>query len=295
MEKQYYEQGDTIILNQTQDFHIQHILECGQCFRFEKIEENVYQLIAHRKKLRIGQEKNQITFYPMSMEEFTTLWITYFDLERDYGAIKQQLSQQDPILQEAISYKPGIRILRQDPWECLISFIISQNKRISHIQQVIHYLCEAFGDKINAEDGNSYYTFPTPQQLAKATETDIRGCKAGFRAPYIVDACHKVIHGEVDLQNLYQLPTSQAKQELLKIKGVGPKIADCVLLFAYGRYEVFPTDVWIQRMMKTFYLGEEATYQQIQQYAKEKFGNLGGFAQQYLFYYGREKQITKKQ
>ncbi len=288
----YDAQGQSIVLEGITDFHIEHILECGQCFRFQKITQNHYKLIAYGKQLFIRQEEDYVLFYPTSIEEFTTIWIPYFDLERNYTLIKKSLSSKDPILQKAIAHKPGIRILQQDPWECLISFIISQNKKISHIQQVIQNICETFGNKITVEEG-IYYTFPTPQQLSQATETDIRACKAGFRAPYIVDACQKVIKGEIDLNAIKTYRTIEAKKELLKIKGVGPKISDCVLLFAYGRYEVFPTDVWIRRMMQVFYLGEDATLQQIQEYAAQQFGNLGGFAQQYLFYYGREKQITK--
>ncbi|NMA82706.1 MAG: DNA-3-methyladenine glycosylase 2 family protein [Epulopiscium sp.] len=289
----YYALGEQVILENPSDFNIEDILECGQCFRYKKITHQHYQIIAHGLKLFIHQEKHRVVFYPTTMDVFQKIWIPYFDLKRNYGQIKTKLSTEDPILAEAIAYKPGIRLLRQDPWECLISFIISQNKRIIHIQQIIGYLSETFGSRMDANEEKGDYIFPTPQQLGKGTEEDIRKCKAGFRAPYIVDACMKINDGEINLDALYEYPTEEARKELLKIRGVGPKIADCVLLFAYGRYEVFPTDVWIERMMKKFYVGDKASKAEIQQYAAKQFGDLGGFAQQYLFYYGREKQINE--
>ena len=178
----------------------------------------------------------------------------------------------------------------------LISFIISQNKAIPHIQQCIHNISERYGQEIEheEEDDRRYYTFPTPEELAKATEQELRECKVGFRAPYIVDACQKVMNGEIVLNDLFNMSSQEAKEELMKIKGVGPKVSDCILLFAYGKMDLFPTDVWIKRVIEGMYFeGKEISLQAIQTFAREYFADLAGYAQQYLFYYGRENSLYK--
>lgn len=290
----YYEQiGDRVVVYGQQDFDIGETLECGQCFRYHKLTDKAYILIAHHKVIQVVQTDEQIVFYHTTKEEFEKIWIPYFDLDRDYGTIKQGFRNMDEHLENAVLYAPGIHILRQDPWECLISFIISQNKQIPHIRQVIHNLSERYGQILCTKDSCDYYSFPTAEELMKASESGIRACKAGFRAPYIVDACEKVLSKEVDLQYFPNLTTEEARQELLKIKGVGPKIADCVLLFSAGRYEVFPTDVWVKRVIECLYLKKEVRIQEIHRFAADYFGNLGGFAQQYLFYYARELKIGK--
>jgi len=276
------------------DFSLEETLECGQCFRFEKLEDNKYLVVANSKVIIIKQEGNELIFENIEDEKDEKVWKNYFDLDRDYKKIKDELSSTDKVLTDAINYKPGIRLLKQDVWECLISFIISQNKQIPHIKQVIKNISEAFGTNIGTYNDKVYYSFPTIEQLSKATEDQIRACKAGFRAPYIIDACAKINSGQIDIYNLESMETIKAKEELLKIKGVGNKISDCVALFSLSKHEVFPTDVWIKRVMEYFYMKEEAELKDIQKFAREQFGDYAGFAQQYLFYYARDKKIGKK-
>ncbi|MCD8089995.1 MAG: DNA-3-methyladenine glycosylase [Clostridiales bacterium] len=268
-------------------FEIGQILECGQCFRFEKIEEGHYKIIARNRVLYIKQDEEKICLYPCSAEEFGNIWHDYFDLGTDYDEIKATLSE-DSVLRDAIAFGSGIRLLNQDPFECLISFIISQNNRIPMIQKVIGNISAKWGEK-TGED----FLFPTLEALKVADCESLNECKTGFRSKYIRDCLDRLSSGEISLNNIKAMDTAEAKAELMKIKGVGTKVADCVLLFSLRRREVFPTDVWIKRVMEYFYFdGKEAPIKEIHGFAAEKWGRYAGFAQQYLFYYARTLQIN---
>lgn len=291
---EYKVDGNNIIINRLCDFDIEHILECGQCFRFYKKTDKDYVVVAYDKILRITQDEDEIVFHNTIREDFDSIWTKYFDLERDYTSIKRVLSDKDEHLHRAVSEKGGIRILQQDTWETLISFIISQNKSISHIKKLIEDISKRYGTYIGEEDGIEFYSFPTIEQLSEATEQDLRDLKVGFRAPYIADACRKVVNNEIALDKLAHMDIMDAKNELMKIKGVGPKVADCVLLFGAKRYEVFPTDVWVKRIMEHYYFGSDTKIKVIHEFAVEHYGTLAGFAQQFLFYYARDFKIGKK-
>ena len=286
------------MVEQLEYFNIGQILESGQVFRFEKINPHTYRLIAKGKCIKVTQlpESTTLMIYNSTLGEFEEIWRPYFDIDTDYKQIAQTLSQKDEYMSQAIDFGKGIRLLKQDPWEMLISFIISQNKAIPHIQKCIENISERYGQKIayEEEEDSYYYTFPTPEELAKATEEELRECKVGFRAPYIVDACQKVMSGEIILNDLFNMSAKEAKEELMKIKGVGPKVSDCILLFAYGKMDLFPTDVWIKRVVEGIYFdGKEISLQAIQKFAREYFADLAGYAQQYLFYYGRENNLYR--
>ena len=275
----YKKVGNSIEMIEYDSFDIGQILECGQCFRFSGSDNN-YSIIAHGKLLNISQTNDKIIFYPCTINEFENIWINYFDLNTDYLQIKKILSHSDNILAKAIKLCGGIRILNQDKWECLISFIISQNNRIPQIKKVIENISNMFGSKIN----DQYYTFPTRSQLLNATQENLQNCKAGFRSKYILDA----IKSEINLENLSNLSTQDIKNTLMKIKGVGNKVADCSLLFSFGRREVYPTDVWIKRVTQEIYFNnKDVSINQIHNFAKHKSGNLAGYSQQYLFHYAR--------
>jgi len=283
---EYKYENDKVILLNADSFDISQILECGQCFRFKKLKEYKYTIIAYKKVLNIEQKGKNIEFYPCSEQDFKNIWINYFDLNTDYSKIKQELSK-DAVLKKAIEYAPGIRILNQETWECLISFIISQNNRIPMIKQAVRNISKKYGDCIEDE----FYAFPTLEQLINANEEDLKQCKTGFRAAYILNACNMVKSGEVKLNEFDNMTTEQIRENLMTIKGVGPKISDCVLLFSQGRTEVFPTDVWIKRVMQYFYFDKEVSIKEIHKLAYEKFGKLAGIAQQYLFNYARQQRI----
>jgi len=287
----YIQKQDRIILTNIESFNIKEILECGQCFRFYELEELSYTIVAYGKVLNIKQDEDGIQFYPCTIEEFENIWIKYFDLKRNYCQIKEDISKDDPILQEAIAFAPGIRLLNQDPYECLISFIISQNNRIPMIRKVIENLSKEFGTHIQDTD---FYSFPRCSALNAATIDDIMSCKTGFRAKYIKDACLKISSGEIMLEELLVQDDIKAREKLTSIFGVGQKVADCVLLLSLEKYNSFPTDVWVKRVMEEFYFGGKKTpIRQIHTFATKKWGHYAGFAQQYLFNYAKEKKIGK--
>lgn len=261
-------------------FDIEQILECGQCFRFHKLDDHYYRIIAMNRVLYIQQSGGDVIFSPCNEEDFKAIWVKYFDLDTDYNKIKKILSK-DNVLCKAIHYAPGIRILNQQPWECLISFILSQNNNITRIKNLIEAISVKYGTAI----GQGFYAFPTVEQLSQVSEQELRDCKIGFRAKYIVSACQLVASSQVVLEDFDTMTTSQLRQKLMLIKGVGPKVADCVMLFSQRRKEVFPTDVWVKRVMQHFYFSQEASMNEIHQYAYEHYKNHAGIAQQYLFYY----------
>lgn len=283
-----------VILSCFDSFDIGQTLECGQCFRFVKLGDNHYRLIAFGRVLEVVQTQNDMQFFPCTLSDFEDIWIDYFDLKRNYTAIKEIISDRDLVLRDAVEFAPGIRILNQDPWETLISFIISQNKQIPQIKQVVQNLSAMYGSKI---EGSGEFSFPTVEQLQRADVAGIMACKAGFRAKYIMDAVEKVSSGAVCVNRDNSIQTTELKESLLNIKGVGTKVSDCVLLFGFSRYEYFPTDVWVKRIMEHFYFGgNETGIDAIHQLAKERFGEYAGFAQQYLFNYARSfGEIFKKQ
>lgn len=287
---------NAVVLKENNHFNIKQILESGQIFRFEEIGKMGYSLIAKQKVIKLiqQQESTSMMIHGTSMGEFEEIWRQYLDLDTDYKKIAETLAAKDPHMKAAIQFGEGIRILKQDPWEMLISFIISQNKAIPQIKQCINNIACKFGERIEEAEDAIYYTFPTAKALAAATEEEIRECKVGFRAPYILDAARKVEDGSIDLNDLYTSSTEEAREVLMRIKGVGPKIADCILLFAYSKMEVFPTDVWIKRVVEGLYFkGEDIKLKELQTFAKEYFGDLAGYAQQYLFFYARENGLFK--
>ena len=291
--------NNMVILNHVSHFNIGQILESGQVFRFEKISDHSYLLNAKQKLIKVTQQpdSSSVIIYNATASEVEEIWGPYFDLSTDYEHIATTLATKDEWMAKAVDFGKGIRILRQDPWEMLISFIISQNKSIPHIKACLKNISNKFGFPINQTDGigEYYHAFPTPKELSHATEADLRECKVGFRAPYILDACQKVLNGDIMLNDLYIMSIEEAKAKLMTIKGVGPKVADCVLLFAYSRIELFPTDVWVKRVMEGIYFeGKETKLEEIQKFAGDYFGDLAGYAQQYLFFYGREQGLFKE-
>ena len=283
-----YEENGNLILSGVCDFDLTQTFDCGQCFRWEKADDT-YLGIAYGLPLKISQTDDTVTLYATSREEWDKVWSSYFDMDRNYGEIKETLSS-DPIMKEAISFGEGIRILRQEPFECLISFIISASNNIPRIKKIIDSLCTNFGEKVTYL-GTDFYTFPTPEKLASLTLEELGVIKAGFRDKYILNTAKAVMNGQIDLECLKSASFEYAKTELLKLSGVGNKVAECVLLFSLEKYGSFPVDVWIKRIMEHCYFDSEQDKEVISAFAEEKFGELCGFAQQYLFYWARENKI----
>lgn len=294
-----YSRDKNLLIDGVEDFDIEDVLECGQCFHFSKLEDKEYEILAYDRYLRVKQEimedgiTKRLVLFDTSSEDYEMIWRNYFDMDRDYRSLKSTIVSMDERLSDAVCAKQGIRILHQDFFETLISFIISQNKQIPHIKQIVHTISERFGECITLADGRKVYSFPDVERMYAVTEEELRTCKVGFRAPYIRNAVEKVYSGEITKEKLVMLNVDEARQLLMTIKGVGEKVANCVLLFGLGFTDVFPVDVWMKRIMENMYFDSETKKDVIERFAMDKFGEYAGFAQQYLFFYGRENGIGK--
>ncbi|MDR1150258.1 MAG: hypothetical protein LBJ93_01320 [Clostridiales bacterium] len=279
-----YKKDKSKIILECEDFDVYQTLNCGQCFRFFNLNKNKFIIIAKEKILEIEQvDKNKIFFNNCDTCDFENIWIDYFDLNRNYCEIKKILCI-DSFLKQVIDFSPGIRILKQDFFETLISFIISQNNRIARIKKIIENISRVYGKKIK----ENFFSFPKFSDLVNLSEDEFRILKTGFRAKYIIDAIKK----NYKFKNLKFLETQDIKKKLIEINGVGNKIANCVLLFSFSRYENFPVDVWIKRIIeKKYFDGNKKSVLEIEKFGIEKFGNLAGFAQQYLYNFAINNDI----
>lgn len=269
--------NDKIYIKNATNFDLEQTLDCGQAFRWSKCENNIWSGIAFGKYIELYHKNNDIVICGSTQSDFEVYWKKYFDLERNYANIINQIST-DNIIKKAAEYSSGIRILNQEPWEALCSFIISQNNNIPRIKGIIERLCENFGKKI---DGG--YTFPSAEVLAALNETDLAIIRSGFRAKYILDAAQKVASGKINLEKLRHTKYDTAKKTLMTIKGVGPKVADCVLLYGLEHIEAFPRDVWINRALDEMFNGQLPKCSE----------TYGGIVQQYIFHYIRtNKEIS---
>ena len=281
-------ENNIVTVDGVNDFTLSQILECGQCFHFDKLDEEVYEVVAFGRAVKMEQTDKVLRIYGSSMEDYEGIWKLYLDMDNDYGLIKQSVIKADGALKTAVDEKSGIHILNQDFFETLISFIVSQNKSIPQIKQCVKNISHRFGDEVIGYNGEAFYVFPDVQRLHDATEEELRECKVGFRAPYIKNATEAVYSGAVTKEKLDELDIAQARELLMTIKGVGEKVANCVLLFGLGRREAFPVDVWMKRIMEQMYFdGKDTKKQDIEAFAVNKFGDHGGYAQQYLFDYAR--------
>ena len=261
-----------IKISGVKDLDLGETLDCGQSFRWKRNDNGSFSGVAFNRAVTMDLIGTDLYIDNAPMEDYE-LWYNYLDLQLDYGKIRDSISNIHPVLKEASAYAPGIRILRQDPWEALCTFIISQNNNIKRIKGIVERLCENFGE--NLSDGE--YTFPTAEKLSKLSVDDLAPIRAGFRNKYIIDSAQKVNSGEVNLNICYDLPYDEAQQELMKIKGVGTKVADCTLLFGFHRIEAFPLDVWMKRAMEKLF----------PTMSPKDFGEYAGIAQQYIFHYSR--------
>jgi len=283
------EKNKRVSVSGLSDFDLRQTLECGQCFRWNREQDGSYTGVAFSRVINIRQEDRDLIIENCTQDDFLTIWVEYFDLNRDYGKIKKVLKADDPVMKRVISFGQGIRLLKQDPWETLISFIISQNANIPRIKKCIESLCCQFGAPIQQYRGKTYFAFPTPAAIIEGEPGALGTCRFGYREDYILKAAKQI--GQDGGETLYEaasLTPGDAEQYLLGLPGVGPKVAGCILLFAMGSYSSFPIDVWMKRIMHQLYGLDEGNLAQIAAFAQDKYGELGGFAQQYLFYYARE-------
>ena len=274
-------------------FELKHIFDCGQCFRWNEEQDGSYTGVFRRNVLNVQKIDNEITFKGIVNGDIKKIVEDYFDLKRDYSKIKEQLSKIDTNVLESVKYGDGIRILNQELNETILSFIISANNNIPRIKGIIERICRKYGNEI-VWNGKSYYTFPSLENLKDTSIEDFRNLGAGFRDKRLFETVHILLEKKVDTEKWYsQKNTKIVRDELLTLSGVGPKVADCILLFSdLKRFDVFPIDVWVRRVMNELYINNpdetKVSKKEIEKIAKEKFGVLEGLAQQYLFYWKRE-------
>ncbi len=253
------------------DLDLAQTLDCGQSFRWAECSGG-FRGIAFGREVTMRRDGDVLYIDNCDENDFEKIWKPYLDLDLDYKAVRESISALHPILSEAAQYASGIRILRQEPWEALCTFIISQNNNIKRIKGIVARLCETFGEPVG-----SGYGFPTAERLAVLEPDDLAPLRAGFRNKYIIDGARKVASREVRLENCRTLPYDEARAELMKIKGVGVKVADCALLYGLHRIEAFPVDVWMKRAMERLF----------PDMTPSDFGVYAGIAQQYIFHYSR--------
>lgn len=286
---------DKIILNNVDSFNPEHIFECGQAFRWYREDDGSYTTIAYKKILNVLlEDENTVILNNTNEEDFKNIWIDYFDLNRDYSIIKNKLKGYTT-MEKAIDYGYGIRIINQEPFETMISFIISANNQIPRIRKSIEKISENYGEYLGEYKGKNHYSFPNPSELAKVKPEELREiARVGFRDKRIYDTANIVNNREFNIEEAKNMDSIELRKALMELPGIGPKVADCIMLFSFKRSETFPVDVWIKRVMEELYLHEETKQKEIGIKAREIFGEYAGFAQQYLFYYGRENNIGKK-
>ena len=291
---QIIQDGDDIVLDGIRHFDLAQTLDCGQAFRWNGTDKQ-FAGIAHGRYLHVEKINDGVVLKNMTLFDFEQIWKPYFDLTRNYAELREYFNF-CPHLTNAMQFSPGLRLMRQDPWEMLISFILSQNSNIPRIKKMINVLCQLYGEKLSCDTdnhtgaelstlpvyGTGTYTFPTPTALANITESDLSPVKSGYRAAYIIDAARRVVDGRFNIAELSIKPTEEVKHALLEIHGVGPKVADCVLLFGFGRVECFPLDVWMKKVMTNMY--PSGLPNEIKDYA--------GIAQQFLFHYARTNKAA---
>ncbi|AGY75802.1 DNA-3-methyladenine glycosylase family protein [Clostridium autoethanogenum] len=288
-----------IIIKNVRNFELAHIFECGQCFRWHREENGNYIGVSFGKVIEVEKKGEDVILYNTSQQDFKKIWADYFDLYRDYNEIKNILSK-DPVLKKAIEFGEGIRLLKQDPFELIVSFIISANNRIPMIQRAIKNISKKWGEPLEYKD-KIYYSFPKIDKLKEATLEELASCGTGFRNKYIKDTVSKIYYNGTKIKENYDekydinwikdQEDEVCHKELQKFMGIGPKVSDCIMLFSMQKYSAFPVDVWVKRAMNYFYLAPDVSLKKIRDFGISKFGKLSGFAQQYLFYYARENSI----
>ena len=289
----------TVVIENAELFHVGRVFDCGQCFRFDPVTNSQHEVefagCAHGKYISVAQDGDTVYIYNSTLEEYEDLWRSYLGFDRDYGEINAEILSlsKNPALVSAVNMASGIRILRQDGWEAICSFIISQNNNIPRIKKLVASLCRACGNKIDVsgmekhiaeahktQEGH-FYSFPSAEKVLELGISGLAELKTGFRAKYIFDAAQKMANCEIDLELLEKADTCECVKHLCTVKGIGPKVASCALLFGFGKLNAFPIDVWIKKVMAKYF---DANFD------PATLGRYAGIAQQYLFYYERYLQ-----
>jgi N-glycosylase/DNA lyase len=272
---EYWQEGDEVAISGVADFDLGRIFECGQCFRWNAGDDGIYTGVALGRAARVRSENGRV-YITGNTADFESIWKRYFDLDFDYETVRRALCI-DIHMEQAARFGAGIRILRQDKWETLCSFIISQCNNIPRIKKIVEALCREFGDPVEF-NGRVYRSFPPPERLSPLTEGELAPLRCGYRAPYIISAARAVAEGALDLDALADGGDGEARRALKALPGVGDKVANCVALFGLHKLDVFPVDTWMKKVIKERYNGD---------LDPAVFGGYAGIAQQYMFFHAR--------
>ena len=284
-----------VILKNVNNFSISQIAESGQTFRWDRNDDGSYLIVAFNKAIVISQNNNELIIKGITKEEYEKTFKHYLGLDNNYLNIINSLEGKDKSLDEAIIYGSGIRILNQDIWEMIISFIISGNNNIPRIKSSINKISERYGNLIKQINGEKIYGFPTPKQLSLASIDDLRECGVGYRDKYIFKPTQMIVNNEVNLESIKDLNIDDLRNELMKLLGVGNKVADCIMLFSCNKLNAFPVDTWVKKILKEYYEIEYKSNKKINEFANDYFGEFAGIAQQYLFNYMRNKKWFRRE
>ena len=284
---------DLCLISELDEFEPRDIFTCSQAFRWYEEVDGSFTFISHGKVANAKKVGDKIFLKGVDKKSFDEIFYNYFDLSRDYKLVMEELAK-DEVMKNATDYGKGIRILNQDKFETIISFIISANNQIPRIKKSIEKISEMYGDYLGEDENRKYYSFPSAEKLSLARPEDLREfARVGFRDKRIVETANLIKDGRVNIDEIDKMELEDARRTLQELPGVGPKVADCILLFAFDRKESFPVDVWIKRVMEELYLKEVTPKSKIAMRGREVFGKNAGFANQYLFYYGRENKLGK--
>lgn len=264
-------------------FNLKYTLECGQCFRWKAVDTNEYIGVIEDRVIRIKQCENKVFVWSDKKENLEQVVRNYFDLSRDYSSLERKIAKIDKNIQESLKFSSGIHILNQPLFETIISYIISANNNIKRISRSVNDISKKFGKEVEFE-GEKYYLFPTLEEMKDITIDDLLSTGTGFRARYIKHDVEYFLEHPEFLEQVTTFSTQQAAKILSSLMGVGPKVADCILLFALKKGEVFPIDVWVKRIMEKLYFKENTSLKEIKEYANKNFGEYAGIIQQHLFH-----------
>ena len=270
----------------TNNFDLDSTMSCGQTFRYFKLEDNSYDIILKDRIINVKKENDYLIVDSSDNNNLEEIVINYFDLNTDYEKIGNYLIEKDELLKESVEFSKGLNMLRQDPFEMVVSYIISANNSVRNITNRLNDISKRFGKKVIFNE-KEYYLFPTFKDLKDVTKEEFRDCKVGFRDGYLVELMYKLNNGLFDLDSIFSMDPNTALEFLKSLKGIGTKVASCILLFAYYKFDVFPIDTWVKKIVKDLYNveGEE----NIKNFAKDKYGMYSGIALQYMFNYSRNK------
>ena len=280
-----------ILLKHQKHFHPGDLFHCGQAFRWEEISRTHFLLVAFGRVIEVIKKEEDLLLLGADEEDFQSIWRSYFDLDTDYGRIQEILTKNDPVMKKAVDFGKGIRILKQEPFETFITFIISSNNNIKRIRGSIEGIAKSFGKPIGVYRGRMRYAFPTPEELAKASEEELKRLGLGYRARYVKESTKRIAEDPGILESYMDHNRSACMNAITAYPGVGPKVGNCIVFFAMGKLDAFPVDVWVKRVMEVLYFKEETSVKTIENFARETFGEYAGYAQQYLFYYARENRL----